>query len=627
MTAKRAIAVLLLVPVLSLYAAGAQAADWPREVRSGDATIVLYQPQVDSFEGIDAKARIAVAIKRPGRPPEFGALWVAATLDVDRDKDSAAIETLVIERARFPDASEQEVRELTALIEQTAPNWELGFSLSELRAGLEADTGPDTADFRNTPPKIIYRDRPAILVTLDGEPRLQAIAASPFQRVINTPFPIVFDPAKRADQMDLYGKFASWGFEVAKDRDAMLSHKSGKLLGIFTEHDLMTRVVVPGLNPSQVPLARIMTRDVFVATLDQPIDGVAEEMAARHIRHLPVVDHDRRFVGMISQRDILRELRVLETEQKQIRARAVPDREKKGGRGDDGMTGGNGDEYNGGQRQHGAGGGFETIEGWKAVAAQPRPAHLAVPDVAAPAFAERLLERRIDQPHPLSAGAHDLRRRRVLGRLGGERAQAAGSLDVAAAVEQGLALRKAEPDGVGGVLPARLIGVEEDAFHLRPESRRMAAHRRGRHHAGVGLPGCEQPLDVVARHQDVAVGHHDPIVGGGAPALEHVVELRVGTDALVADEEPGGDVRMLGDQAAHQTDDRVPCGCRAEQDLVAWIVERECGPQRRLHEIVEAADRADDRDRRRIVRRRKLAVGYPAADNGDGDAAEVEGDG
>lgn len=79
-------------------------------------------------------------------------------------------------------------------------------------------------------------------------------------------------------------------------------------VGVFTERDLMTRVVVPGLNPSQVPLARIMTRDVFLATLDQPIDGVAEEMAVRHIRHLPVVDHDRRFVGMISQRDILREL-------------------------------------------------------------------------------------------------------------------------------------------------------------------------------------------------------------------------------------------------------------------------------------------------------------------------------
>ena len=197
MTAKRAFSVLLLVPFLSLFAAGAKAAGWPREVRSGNATIVLYQPQVDSLEGIDAKARIAVSIKRPDRAPEFGALWVAATLDVDRDRDSARIETLVIERARFPDASEQEVRELTALVERAAPAWDLGFPLSELRAGLEADAGTDTADFRNVPPVIIYRNRPAILVTLDGEPRLEEIAGTPYRRVINTPFPIVFDPATR----------------------------------------------------------------------------------------------------------------------------------------------------------------------------------------------------------------------------------------------------------------------------------------------------------------------------------------------------------------------------------------------------------------------------------------------
>jgi CBS domain-containing protein len=88
----------------------------------------------------------------------------------------------------------------------------------------------------------------------------------------------------------------------------MIVNEEDVPLGVFTERDLMTRVVVPGLNPAQVTLARIMTRDVFVATLDQSIDQVAEEMAARHIRHLPVVDQNRRFVGMISQRDVLREL-------------------------------------------------------------------------------------------------------------------------------------------------------------------------------------------------------------------------------------------------------------------------------------------------------------------------------
>lgn len=182
---------------LCLFAAASGAADWPREVQSGNATIVLYQPQIDSLEGIDAKARIAVSIKRPKQEPEFGALWVAATLDVDRDQDTARIQTFVIERARFPDATEGEVKDLTALIERAAPTWDLDFSLAELRAGLEAEGGTADPGFRNDPPKIIYRDRSAILVTLDGQPRLQAVRDTPYQRVINTPFPIVFDPATR----------------------------------------------------------------------------------------------------------------------------------------------------------------------------------------------------------------------------------------------------------------------------------------------------------------------------------------------------------------------------------------------------------------------------------------------
>lgn len=70
-----------------------------------------------------------------------------------------------------------------------------------------------------------------------------------------------FDPAKRADKMDLYGKFASWGFEVAKDRDAMLSHKSGKLLGIFANSHLpftIDRDNSPELQ-KQVPTLAEMT--------------------------------------------------------------------------------------------------------------------------------------------------------------------------------------------------------------------------------------------------------------------------------------------------------------------------------------------------------------------------------
>ena len=51
MTTRRAITILCLCLVAASGATAAKRADWPREVRSGDATIVLYQPQFDSLEG------------------------------------------------------------------------------------------------------------------------------------------------------------------------------------------------------------------------------------------------------------------------------------------------------------------------------------------------------------------------------------------------------------------------------------------------------------------------------------------------------------------------------------------------------------------------------------------------
>ena len=80
----------------------------------------------------------------------------------------------------------------------------------------------------------------------------------------------------------------------------------GAPLGIFTERDLMVRVIVPGHDPASVPLARVMSREVYWATPEQSLADVAREMQARHVRHLPVVDGGQ-FVGMLSFRDLLRE--------------------------------------------------------------------------------------------------------------------------------------------------------------------------------------------------------------------------------------------------------------------------------------------------------------------------------
>ena len=76
--------------------------------------------------------------------------------------------------------------------------------------------------------------------------------------------------------------------------------------GVFTERDLMVRVIVAGKDPEKVLIEEVMTRELFTVDPERRINEVAREMQARHIRHLPVVEGGR-VVGMLSLRDLLRE--------------------------------------------------------------------------------------------------------------------------------------------------------------------------------------------------------------------------------------------------------------------------------------------------------------------------------
>ena len=75
--------------------------------------------------------------------------------------------------------------------------------------------------------------------------------------------------------------------------------------GIFTERDLMVRVVVPGRDPARVLLSEVMTRELFTTPPDRKVAEVVRELQERHIRHLPVVSGER-VIGMLSLRDLLR---------------------------------------------------------------------------------------------------------------------------------------------------------------------------------------------------------------------------------------------------------------------------------------------------------------------------------
>lgn len=78
-----------------------------------------------------------------------------------------------------------------------------------------------------------------------------------------------------------------------------------KLCGIFSERDLLNRVVVRKLDPSAVSIRDVMSEPrAVIDCADTPHDAL-ERMEQVGSRHLPVVDGDK-FIGMLSMRDIMR---------------------------------------------------------------------------------------------------------------------------------------------------------------------------------------------------------------------------------------------------------------------------------------------------------------------------------
>ncbi len=78
-----------------------------------------------------------------------------------------------------------------------------------------------------------------------------------------------------------------------------------KLCGIFSERDLLNRVVVRRLNPAEVPIRDVMSEPRAVIECNDTPHEALERMERVGSRHLPVVDGER-FIGMLSMRDIMR---------------------------------------------------------------------------------------------------------------------------------------------------------------------------------------------------------------------------------------------------------------------------------------------------------------------------------
>lgn len=77
------------------------------------------------------------------------------------------------------------------------------------------------------------------------------------------------------------------------------------LAGIFTERDLMIRVVLQGKDPKKTPVGDVMTAECISAKQDMAMGEALQIMTEKHFRHLPVVDDNGKVLGLLSIRNLL----------------------------------------------------------------------------------------------------------------------------------------------------------------------------------------------------------------------------------------------------------------------------------------------------------------------------------
>src|SRR5919198_5418777 len=87
------------------------------------------------------------------------------------------------------------------------------------------------------------------------------------------------------------------------DAGALPVGENDRLVGMITDRDIAIRAIAADKGP-KTPIREVMSKEVMYCFEDDELDEVAENMADIKVRRLPVLDRDKRLVGILSLADI-----------------------------------------------------------------------------------------------------------------------------------------------------------------------------------------------------------------------------------------------------------------------------------------------------------------------------------
>jgi hypothetical protein len=179
---------LALLMTAALAAASHAQDQWPMSIDAEGTRITVYTPQPESYKDGEFTARAAVSVMRKtDKEPVFGAIWTRGFLEVDRNTRMGTLTRLSITDVRFPTALDStKLSQFKDVLVREIPKRTQRIAIDRLVAALDMQVA-DAEDLKNDPPEIIYRDKPTVLVYMDGEPIYEAVGQTGYDRVLNCP--------------------------------------------------------------------------------------------------------------------------------------------------------------------------------------------------------------------------------------------------------------------------------------------------------------------------------------------------------------------------------------------------------------------------------------------------------
>lgn len=183
-----------------LVTCGVSAAEWvwPQEIADQEGKLIVYQPQPELFKADRMNARAAIALQRKKeKEPVYGVFWFSARVVTDLDARTVEFTDVKINNIKFSSAVTDEDRQLaqslvTRMVTQSPMSMSYDRFLT-MASSVEREKAVSD-EINNDPPKILFATTPTALIIINGKPILREVPSTTIQRVVNTPYVMLYDP-------------------------------------------------------------------------------------------------------------------------------------------------------------------------------------------------------------------------------------------------------------------------------------------------------------------------------------------------------------------------------------------------------------------------------------------------